>query len=193
MELNKKRCSWCENTFPEYVRYHDEEWGVPVRDDDIKQFEFLILEGAQAGLSWSTILKRREGYRNAFAGFDPEEVAQYDEDKIQELLQNPAIIRNQLKVRAAVNNAIRFLEVQREFGSFNEYIWRFVDGTPIINSWKRMGEIPATSNVSDKLSKDLKQRGFKFVGSTIVYAHMQAVGMVNDHVVDCFRYEELSS
>jgi len=193
MELNKKRCSWCENTFPEYVRYHDEEWGVPVRDDDIKQFEFLILEGAQAGLSWSTILKRREGYRNAFAGFDPEEVAQYDEDKIQELLQNPAIIRNQLKVRAAVNNAIRFLEVQREFGSFNEYIWRFVDGTPIINSWKRMGEIPATSNVSDKLSKDLKQRGFKFVGSIIVYAHMQAVGMVNDHVVDCFRYEELSS
>jgi len=187
----KKRCAWCEDTFDEYVRYHDEEWGVPVYDDQT-QFEFLILEGAQAGLSWSTILKKREGYRKAFEEFDVEKVARYDENKIQSLLNNPEIVRNKLKVRSAVSNAQKFIEVQKEFGSFNSYIWSFVDGKPVNNHWRSLSEVPATTDISDRLSKDLKKRGFKFVGSTIIYAHMQAVGMVNDHVIDCFRHSEVA-
>ena len=185
------RCGWSHGHSEEYVRYHDEEWGVPVRDDQ-KQFEFLILEGAQAGLSWATILGRREGYRKAFANFDPAVVAEYSEAKQAELLQDPGIIRNRLKVAGAVTNAKLFLKVQEEFGSFSAYIWRFVDGKPIINHWKTMAEVPATSAVSDALSKDLKKRGFKFVGSTIMYAHLQATGLVMDHTVDCFRYPTLS-
>jgi DNA-3-methyladenine glycosylase I len=188
---NKKRCEWATGQFMEYVTYHDEEWGVPVHDDRT-HFEFLILEGAQAGLSWATVLKKREGYRKSFAGFDPEKVALFDEEKIQELLQFEGIIRNKLKVRSAVTNAQKFLEVQKEFGSFDNYIWQFVDGEPIVNNWKNMDEVPATSPESDALSKDLKKRGFKFVGSTIMYAHMQACGLVNDHTVDCFcRKREL--
>ncbi|MDX1627374.1 MAG: DNA-3-methyladenine glycosylase I [Fulvivirga sp.] len=186
----KNRCEWAEGQFDQYIKYHDEEWGVPVHDDQ-KHFEFLILEGAQAGLSWATILKRREGYRKAFADFEVEKVAQYDEDKIQELLKDEGIIRNKLKVRSAVNNAQRFLEVQKEFCSFDQYIWSFVDGQPIINEWKKLSEVPATSAESDALSKDLKKRGFKFMGSTIMYAHMQACGLVNDHTTDCFRYKEV--
>ena len=186
----KKRCDWCEDTFEEYIRYHDEEWGVPVHDDK-KQFEFLILEGAQAGLSWSTILKKREGYRKAFAGFDVGKVARFDENKIQQLLQNPEIVRNKLKVSSAVTNAQKFIEVQEEFGSFDDYIWSFVDGVPINNRWETMNEVPATTKTSDKLAKDLKKRGFKFVGSTIIYAHMQAVGMVNDHLTSCFRHPQI--
>ena len=186
-----KRCQWADSQFELYLKYHDEEWGVPVHDDRT-HFEFLVLESAQAGLSWATILNKREGYRQAFAGFDVEEVAGYDEDKIQELLQYEGIVRNRLKVRATVNNAQRFLEVQKEFGSFDQYIWRFVGGKPIVNKWNKMSEVPATSKESDALSKDLKKRGFKFVGSTIIYAHMQACGLVNDHTTDCFRYEPLS-
>lgn len=186
------RCHWAEGQFPEYVQYHDEEWGVPVHDDR-KHFEFLILEGAQAGLSWATILKRREGYRQAFADFDPEVVAGFDENRIQELLQFEGIIRNKLKVRGAVTNAQKFLEVQKEFGSFDAYIWSFVGGEPIQNHWKMHREVPATTPESDALSKDLKKRGFKFVGSTIIYAHMQACGLVNDHTVDCFRHDECSN
>lgn len=185
----KTRCSWCEGSFEAYVKYHDEEWGVPVHDDGIL-FEFLILEGAQAGLNWSTILKKREGYRNAFAGFDPNVVAEYSEAEMETLLLDPTIIRNRLKVKSAVTNAQNFLKVQQEFGSFDKYIWSFVEGKPIINHWKSMAEVPATTAVSDKMSKDLKKRGFKFVGSTIMYAYMQACGLVNDHVVDCFRYRE---
>lgn len=181
----KKRCGWVQNTFDQYIKYHDEVWGVPVHEDR-KHFEFLILEGAQAGLSWATILKRRDGYRKAFANFDPAIVAKYDEDKIQEILQDPGVIRNKLKVRSAVNNAKRFLEVQKEFGSFDNYIWSFVGGEPIVNNWKEMSEVPATTKESDELSKDLKKRGFKFVGSTIMYAHMQACGLVNDHTLSCF-------
>ena len=183
------RCNWAEGQFDDYITYHDEEWGVPVHDDRT-HFEFLILEGAQAGLSWATILKRREGYRQAFADFDPEIVANFTEDKIQELLQFEGIIRNKLKVRGAVTNAQKFLEVQKEFGSFDAYIWQFVNGSPIVNHWKDRSEVPATTPESDALSKDLKKRGFKFVGSTIMYAHMQACGLVNDHTTDCFRYEE---
>jgi len=186
----KNRCDWCEDTFPEYVRYHDEEWGVPVTDDRT-QYEFLVLESAQAGLSWSTVLKKREGYREAFAGFDVGMVARFDEEKIQRLKQNPEIIRNELKIRAAVNNAQRFIQIQEEFGSFTRYIWSFVDGKPVNNRYRTMEELPASTPVSDALAKDLKKRGFKFVGSTIMYAHMQAVGMVNDHIVDCFRHREI--
>lgn len=185
--MEKIRCSWCLG-FDQYIDYHDKEWGVPVHDDQT-HFEFLILEGAQAGLSWSTILKKREGYRKAFAQFDPKKVARFSEAKIEKLLQDPAIIRNKLKVNAAVNNARRFLEVQKEFGSFDAYIWKFVGGKPIVNSIKSLKEIKPTSKESDALSKDLLARGFKFVGSTIVYAHMQACGLVNDHVVDCFRFK----
>lgn len=186
------RCAWAESRNELYLRYHDTEWGVPVHDDR-KHFEFLLLEGAQAGLSWSTVLNKREGYRKAFAAFDPVQVSRFDEDRIAELLQNPAIIRNRLKVRAAVNNARSFLTVQREFGSFDAYVWPFVGGAPIRNQWQKLTDIPATSTESDRLSRDLKRRGFKFVGSTIVYAHMQAVGMVNDHVVNCFRYRECAA
>ncbi len=187
--MEKIRCEWSAG-FQEYIDYHDHEWGTPVHDDRI-HFEFLILEGAQAGLSWATILKRREGYRKAFANFDPGIVAGYDQDKIEQLLLDPGIIRNKLKVNGAVTNARVFLEVQKEFGSFDTYIWSFVGGKPIINTWKAMNELPATTPESDALSKDLKKRGFKFVGSTIIYAHMQACGLVNDHVVDCFRYKDL--
>lgn len=182
-----KRCDWVENTFDEYIKYHDEEWGVPVHDDQT-HFEFLILEGAQAGLSWSTILKRREGYRKAFANFDPEIVSQYDEQKIQDLLLDEGIIRNKLKVRSAITNAQHFLDIQKEFGSFDKYIWQFVGEKPIVNVPKNNSEIQATSKESDELSKDLKKRGFKFVGSTIMYAYMQACGLVNDHLITCFRH-----
>jgi DNA-3-methyladenine glycosylase I len=185
-----KRCDWPGNN-PLYCAYHDNEWGVPVHDDQ-KLFEFLMLEGAQAGLSWITILRKRENYRAAFDGFDANRVARYDADKIESLLQDAGIVRNRLKVMAAVNNAQRFLAVQEEFGSFDTFIWRFVDGRPKQNKWRNMGEIPATSPESEAMSQELKRRGFKFVGATICYAHMQATGMVNDHTIDCFRYKELS-
>jgi DNA-3-methyladenine glycosylase I len=183
----KVRCGWCLK-FDDYIKYHDEEWGVPVHDDRI-HFEFLILEGAQAGLSWSTILKKREGYRKNFADFDPVKVARFTESKVEKILQDPGIVRNKLKVAAAVNNAKRFLEVQKEFRTFDNYIWRFVGGKPIVNKWKKLGEIKATTKESDELSKDLIKRGFKFVGSTVIYAHMQACGLVNDHLADCWRYK----
>jgi DNA-3-methyladenine glycosylase I len=180
------RCAWASGELS--IRYHDEEWGVPVHDDRTL-FEFLILEGAQAGLSWSTILNKRENYRKAFDRFDPARVARYDRKKIQQLLRDPGIVRNRLKVASAVENAKAFLRVQEEFGSFDRYIWQFVGGKPMINKRKSMGEVPARTAESDAMSKDLKRRGFKFVGSTICYAFMQAVGMVNDHVVECFRYK----
>ncbi len=183
------RCPWCLG-FPEYVAYHDTEWGVPVYDDRI-HFEFLVLESAQAGLSWATILKKREGYRKAFADFDYKIVADFPDSYVQELLQDPGIIRNTLKIKAAINNARRFMEVQEEFGSFSNYIWGFVGGKPIQNSLRSMGGAQATTPESDLLAKDLKKRGFKFLGSTTIYAHMQATGLVNDHLVDCFRYQEV--
>ncbi|MCP4718876.1 MAG: DNA-3-methyladenine glycosylase I [Desulfobacteraceae bacterium] len=184
-----ERCNWvtCD---PIYIHYHDIEWGVPVHDDRTL-FEFLLLEGAQAGLSWITILKRRKGYQKAFANFDPEKVAGFTQEKIEQLLKDPGIIRNKLKVNAAVTNAQAFLKIQEEFGSFDAYAWRFVDGKQKVNSFTRTDQIPATSKESDVFSKDLKQRGFKFTGSTIIYAHMQATGMVNDHLVSCFRYREV--
>jgi len=172
------------------VAYHDTEWGVPVHDDR-KHFEFLVLEAAQAGLSWAIVLKKREGYRKAFSQFDPQKVARFDDKRIDRLVANPEIIRNRMKIAAAIKNARAFLAVQKEFGSFDNYSWRFVDGRPRINRWKSSKEIPATSPESDAMSKDLKQRGFSFVGSTVIYAHMQAVGMVNDHLVDCFRYRQV--
>tara|TARA_R110000850_G_scaffold190308_2_gene316170 strand:+ start:9389 stop:9958 length:570 start_codon:yes stop_codon:yes gene_type:complete len=184
-----KRCPWC-GTDPLYVAYHDTEWGVPVYDDEVL-FEFLILESFQAGLSWITILRKRENFRKAFDDFNYKKIAAYPESKIQELLQNEGIIRNKLKVRAAVSNAAAFIKVQEEYGSFSNYIWDFVDGKPIKNNLKSMSEAPATTPLSDKVSKDLKKRGFKFMGSTVVYAHMQATGMLNDHLVDCFRYNEV--
>jgi DNA-3-methyladenine glycosylase I len=183
------RCPWA-GADPEYVAYHDTEWGVPVHDDRL-HFEFLILEGAQAGLSWSTILKKRANYRRAFDNFDPRIVAAYDEAKIEQLLADPGIIRNRLKVNAAVKNARRFLEVQAEFGSFDAYIWSFVGDRPIVNAWESLRQLPAETAESRALSKDLKSRGFSFVGPTIMYAHMQAIGLVNDHLVACFRYDEL--
>ena len=179
------RCAWCGKD-DLYQKYHDEEWGVPVYDDQ-KLFEFLILETFQAGLSWITVLRKRENFCLAFDRFDYKKVAQYTEEKIQELLQNEGIIRNQLKIRAAVSNAAAFMKVQDEFGSFSDYIWGFVDGKPIVNNLKNMSEIKATTPLSDAISKDLKKRGFKFVGSTVVYAHMQATGMVDDHVEDCWK------
>jgi DNA-3-methyladenine glycosylase I len=184
------RCAWAGIIDPLYIKYHDEEWGVPLHDDQ-RLFEFLLLEGFQAGLSWRTILYKRNNFRRAFDDFDPLKVAAYDEEKIAALLSDPGIIRNRLKVRAAVTNAQAFLKVQQTFGSFDAYIWDFVGGRPLVNAWTSLSQIPATSPASDRLSKDLQQRGFKFVGSTIVYAHMQATGMVNDHTVDCFRYEPL--
>lgn len=183
------RCWWAEEGNDLYKAYHDKEWGVPVHNDQI-HFEFLILEGAQAGLSWITILKRRQGYKKAFANFNPAVVATYDERKMAELLNNEDIIRNKLKIAAAVKNAKLFLEIQQEFGSFDAYIWQFVGGTAIQNQWKSKSEIPPETIESQKLSKDLKKRGFKFVGSTIMYAHMQATGLVNDHTTDCFRHAE---
>ncbi len=188
MELT--RCRWCGSD-PLYVKYHDEEWGVPVYDDRLL-FEFLILEGAQAGLSWITILKRREGYLDAFDGFDVEKVARYGKRKINALLVDPGIIRNRLKIHSAVNNAKVFIKIQEELGSFSNYQWDFVGGKPIQNSWKTMKQVPATTKISDAFSKDLKKRGFSFVGPTIIYAHMQAVGMVDDHTVDCFRHKQVS-
>ena len=182
------RCKWAEGTSLEYIEYHDKEWGVPVYDDRV-QFEFLILEGAQAGLSWSTILNKRDGYRSAFADFDVQKVARFTKKRVDKLLENPAIVRNRLKVESAVTNAKAFIAVQDAFGSFSDYIWGFVDGEPIQTRYKKDGDIPATSAESDQLSKDLKKRGFKFVGSTIIYAHMQATGLVNDHVVGCFRHK----
>jgi len=183
------RCSWCGND-PLYVAYHDQEWGVPVYDDRTL-FEFLTLEGAQAGLSWSTILKKREGYRSAFDGFDAEKVARYDGIKISALLTDPGIVRNQLKIGSAVTNAQAFLKIQGEWGSFSDYLWSFVDGRPIQNARRSLAEIPAKTPLAEVLSKDLKKRGFRFVGPTIIYAHMQATGMVNDHLVTCFRYPEI--
>lgn len=184
-----KRCEWPKNDLA--IKYHDEEWGVPLHDER-GLFEFIVLEGAQAGLSWDTILAKRENYRKAFDNFDAKKIARYSDARVEKLLQNAGIIRNRLKVNAAVTNAKCFLAVQKEFGSFDKYIWGFVGGKPIVNKRKKTSEIPATSDVSDAISKDLKSRGFKFVGSTIMYAHMQATGMVNDHLVSCFRYKEIS-
>ena len=189
--MTNKRCAWVSPNDPLMLDYHDREWGVPVHDDR-KHFEFLILEGAQAGLSWAIILRKREGYRRAFDGFDPEKVSRFTARRIEKLVLDPGIIRNRLKIEAAVRNARAFLEIQDEFGSFDSYCWRFVDGRPKQNRRKTLRQIPAMSAESDAFSKDLKRRGFSFVGSTVMYAHMQAVGMVNDHLVDCFRYRELS-
>lgn len=188
MTKSVTRCKWAEGVSLEYIEYHDKEWGVPVWDD-IVQFEFLILEGAQAGLSWSTILNKREGYRRAFASFDPLKVSRFTDKRIEKLLLDPSIVRNRLKVKSAVTNAKAFLKVQKEFGTFCDYIWGFVGGKPKQTNLKKDSDVPATSPESDALSKDLKARGFKFVGSTIIYAHMQATGMVNDHVTSCFRHK----
>lgn len=187
--MEKHRCGWCLGD-PLYEAYHDMEWGVPVKDDDTL-FEFLILETFQAGLSWITVLRKRENFRKAFDNFDYKKIAGYPQDKIEDLLQDPGIIRNKLKVHATVSNAKAFMEVQEEFGSFSKYIWDFVDGKPVKNTWQNYKDAPATTEISDALSKDLKKRGFKFVGSTVIYAHMQATGMVNDHEVNCFRYHEV--
>jgi DNA-3-methyladenine glycosylase I len=188
-EKRLNRCAWVGSGNPLMLEYHDREWGVPVHDDR-KHFEFLVLEAAQAGLSWAIVLKKREGYRRAFSQFDPRKVARYTQKRIETLTADPSIIRNRIKIEAAVRNARAFLAIQDEFGSFDAYCWRFVDGRPLLNRRKAIREIPATSVESDAFSKDLKRRGFGFVGSTIMYAHMQAVGMVNDHLVDCFRYRE---
>ena len=183
------RCSWSLGVNETMLRYHDTEWGVPVRDDH-RHFEFLVLESAQAGLSWRTILDKREGYRRAFANFDVERVARFNRRSVERLVADRGIVRNRLKIESAINNARRYIEVQEEFGSFTDYIWRFVDGETIVNRWQTQAEMPATSAESDLLSRDLKSRGFKFVGSIVVYSHMQATGLVNDHVVDCFRHAE---
>lgn len=183
-----KRCDWAKNDLA--IHYHDTEWGVPAHDDQ-KLFEFLILEGAQAGLSWDTILRKRENYRTAFDNFDAEKIALYDEKKCAELLQNEGIIRNRLKIASAVRNAKCFLEVKEDFGSFDKYIWNFVGGKPLVNAWENIKQVPAATEISDAMSKDLKKRGFNFVGSTIMYAFMQATGMVNDHLKNCFRYKEI--
>jgi DNA-3-methyladenine glycosylase I len=184
-----KRCGWVTDD-PLYIKYHDEEWGVPLHDDR-KLFEFIVLESAQAGLSWITILKKRENYRKAFDDFDPVKIARYDEEKIEELMNNKGIIRNRRKIEATINNARAFLDVQEKYGSFDEYLWQFVDGEPIINVWKDISEIPAKTELSEKISKDMKKRGFKFLGPIVIYSHMQAVGMVNDHTINCFRYNEI--
>ena len=184
----KIRCGWSISD-PIYVDYHDHEWGVPVRDDR-KQFEFLVLESAQAGLSWLTILKRREGYTRLYEGFDPEIVAQYDEKRIQSMLQDTGIIRNRKKIESSINNAKRFLEVREQYGSFSKYLWGFTDGKQVVNHFKRLSEIPASTSLSDTIARDMKQKGFRFLGSTILYAHLQATGLVNDHVMDCFRYQD---
>lgn len=186
-----QRCGWCGDD-PLYVEYHDKEWGVPVRDDGTL-FEFLTLEGAQAGLSWITILRKREGYRRLFAGFDPVKVANMSDADLEHCLTDPAIVRNRRKVYGARTNARAFLETQAAFGSFSSYLWNFVDGTPIQNHWRSLAEVPATTPLSDAISKDMKKRGFTFVGSTIIYAHMQATGMVNDHILDCFRHRDCAA
>ena len=184
------RCTWVNTAFPAYVKYHDEEWGVPVHNDTL-HFELLTLEGAQAGLRWLTILQKRTGYRHAFAHFSVGKVATFKKGTLEKLYEDTRIVRNRLKIQATVNNAKHFLKIQEECGSFDHYIWRFVDGQPIINHWKHINAVPASTKLSDQISKDLKQRGFKFVGSTIIYAYLQAVGLVNDHTVDCFRHKEL--
>lgn len=189
IEIQRQRCGWAGSD-PLYVNYHDLEWGEPVHDDRLL-FEFLILEGAQAGLSWITILRKRPAYRAAFDGFDPEKVARFGDGDLARLLADPGVVRNRLKLTSAISNARSFLAVQQEFGSFDSYLWRFVDGVPRQNAWRSLGEVPASTPTSDALSRDLKRRGFNFVGSTICYAFMQAVGMVNDHTVDCFRWSEL--
>jgi len=186
----KCRCGWVKLSNPTYVKYHDEEWGVPVYDDETL-FEFIVLESAQAGLSWETILNRREGYRLAFDNFNYHKIAAYDEAKLADLAQDARIIRNKLKIKATMTNAQAFIKIQEEFGSFSSYMWGFVGGKPIVNKFKSLSELPASTPLSDKISKDMKKRGFKFFGTTICYAHMQATGMVNDHVVDCFRYQEV--
>ncbi|MDH3322552.1 MAG: DNA-3-methyladenine glycosylase I [Flavobacteriaceae bacterium] len=187
--MDQTRCSWCgEDAL--YVSYHDNEWGVPVYDDD-KLFEFLTLETFQAGLSWITVLRKRENFRKAFDNFDYRKIAKYDDRKFEELIVDAGIIRNKLKIKATISNAIAFMDIQKEFGSFSKYIWGFVNHEPIINRWQTMDEIPASTEISDRLSKDLKKRGFKFVGSTVIYAHMQATGMVNDHVTSCFRFDKV--
>ncbi len=189
MMKEKNRCAW--GRMDElYIAYHDNEWGVPVYDDQ-KIFEFLVLESAQAGLSWITVLRKRENYRRAFAGFDPKRIAKFSQRDVEKLLGNAGIIRNRLKIEAAVNNARCFLEIQKEFGSFAKYIWGFVGGKPLRNKWKKISDLPVTTKEAEALSKDLKKRGFKFLGPTVIYAHMQATGMVNDHIVDCFRYHEV--
>jgi DNA-3-methyladenine glycosylase I len=182
-----ERCPWSEGIDPVYARYHDDEWGVPVRDDRV-HFEFLVLESAQAGLSWWTILRKRDGYRRAFADFDANKVARFTPRTVEKLMQDASIVRNRQKIEAAIANARGFLKIQKEFGSFDRYVWEFVGGKPIVNRWRKHTDVPPTSKESDALSKDLKDRGFKFVGSTIMYAHMQATGLVNDHLVGCFRY-----
>lgn len=183
------RCAWGENCCPEETVYHDTEWGCPCFDDNT-QFEFLVLESAQAGLSWRTILLKREGYRELFAGFNPVSVAKFRPEKTEELLLNPKIIRNRKKIEAAINNARRFLEIQSRYGTFCNYLWDFVDGRPIVNHWRTASEVPAKTELSDKIAKDLKEKGFQFLGSTVIYAHLQATGLVNDHTVDCFRHLE---
>ncbi|MBY4675610.1 DNA-3-methyladenine glycosylase I [Marinobacterium arenosum] len=188
-DVHPTRCHWARNNDEDYLRYHDEEWGVPVHDDR-KHFEMLILEGAQAGLSWQTILNKREGYRRAFKAFDPESVAAMTDEELETLLGDASIVRNRLKVFGARKNARAFLAIQQEFGSFDTYVWQFVGGAPIVNQWREMAEVPATTAVSDALSKDLKKRGMTFVGSTIMYAYMQATGMVNDHLLECWRYRD---
>jgi len=187
--MNKTRCAWCGND-PLYIAYHDTEWGVPVYDD-AKLFEFLILETFQAGLSWITILRKRENFRLAFDNFDYKKIANYNEAKFEELLLDAGIIRNKLKIKATISNAVAFMKIQKEFGSFSTYIWNFVNKKPIKNNWQDLKDLPAKTALSDVISKDLKKRGFKFVGSTVIYAHMQATGMVNDHITTCFRYKQV--
>ena len=191
-DMALQRCPWLDLDKPDYVAYHDREWGAPVHDDR-KHFEFLTLESAQAGLSWYTVLRKRANYRKAFAEFDPAVVVRFSAAKVEQMLQDPGLIRNRRKIGAAVENARHFLAVQDEFGSFSAYIWRFVDGKPIVNEWRTLADLPATSRESDALSKNLKSRGFKFIGSIVIYAHMQATGMVNDHALDCFRRDQLLS
>jgi DNA-3-methyladenine glycosylase I len=185
--MAKQRCPWSENVNDGYLHYHDTEWGVPVHDDR-RHFEFLILEGAQAGLSWSTILNKRDAYRRAYRDFDPAKVARFNSRSVQRLMVDAGIVRNRLKIQASIANAAAFLDIQEAFGSFDAYVWRFVGGSPIVNRWRDQSQVPATSAASDALSRDLKSRGFKFVGSTIIYAHMQATGLINDHLLGCFRY-----
>lgn len=188
-ETSLIRCEWCGDD-PLYVRYHDEEWGVPVRDDR-KHFEFLLLESAQAGLSWLTILRKRENYRRAFDDFDPEQISRYGENDVNRLLGDAGIVRNRAKIRSAINNARRFLDVREEYGSFDRYIWSWVDGIPVLNAFRKLEAVPASTSLSEKISKDMKNRGFTFVGPTIIYAHLQATGIVNDHIIDCFRRAEI--
>jgi DNA-3-methyladenine glycosylase I len=184
-----ERCPWSLGD-EMYVKYHDEEWGTPIHDD-VKQFEFLVLESAQAGLNWHTVLSKRENYRKAYKGFDPKKVAGFTEKNIEEMMNNPGIIRNRMKIEASINNAKRLLEVCKEFGSFDRYLWSFVNFKPVVGHWKSVSEIPVKTELSDRISKDMKKRGFRFLGSTIIYSHLQAVGIINDHITGCFRYKEL--